>query len=127
MPGERGFGFGAAIVGLLAVAVAGFLWLRPPSLADQANGLFANDCCSDIRLQDGVMSVADVKVDYVVGRDAKGPFVLPDRFVGTWEDRGIQMDGSRPAVKLRLDRLPGPRAIQLYDFGRSYVFRRKAG
>jgi hypothetical protein len=122
----RGSMFGAAIIALLIVAMIGFYWLGPSSPEDQANGLFANDCCGDVQLRDGVLSVAEISIGYTVGRDATGPFVMPERFVGTWEDRGIQIDGSRPAVKLRLDRLPAPRAIRLYDFGRSYVFRRKA-
>ena len=117
---------GAALV---AVAIAGlglFLFLPRGFAADAANGLYANDCCGEVSLRDGRMVLNDEKyVDYVVGRDEAGPYVLPKTFVGTWEDMGFEIDGTRPAVKLRLDRLPKPARIELPAPRGWYRFERK--
>jgi hypothetical protein len=115
---------------LLAIAIAGLGWFFffPRGIpADSANGTYANDCCGEVVLRDGRMILNNEKyVTYVLGRDRSGPYVLPQRFVGTWEDLGFEIDGSRPVVKLRLDRLPKPGTIQLPAPRGSYRFERKA-
>jgi hypothetical protein len=67
-----------------------------------------------------------VSVGFVVERDESGPYVLPKRFVGTWEDNGFEVDGSRPPLKLRLDTLPNPTRIFLPSARGSYSFERQA-
>src|SRR5665213_3112351 len=98
----------AAVTSVVAALLLALL--REPRLpADAANGSYDNDCCGKIVLSDGTLFLGDKgerSVSYVVQRDKKGPFILPKFFVGTWEDRGFQIDGSRPAVPLRLDRIP---------------------
>ncbi|MBV8685790.1 MAG: hypothetical protein JOZ90_08980 [Alphaproteobacteria bacterium] len=112
----------AILAGLLALV----LGRRAESL-HAADGAFANDCCGDIRLDGGRMILNDKQsVHYSIGRDAKGPYILPRTYVGAFEDRGFEVDGTRPALKLRLDRLPAPGTILLFEGLRPYVFAREA-
>ena len=64
-------------------------------------------------------------VDYAVKVDQTGPYVLPAAYVGTWEDRGFEVDGTRKAVKLRLDAIPQPTRIDLPAARGWYRFDRK--
>ena len=57
--------------------------------------------------------------------DQAGPYVLPAAYVGTWEDRGFEVDGTRKAVKLRLDAIPQPTRIDLPAARGWYRFDRK--
>jgi len=114
-------------VATLAAAVGAFLLMRgpPPSLGEE--GTFENDCCGTVTLAHGHLSVnGSQAVRYDVGRDADGPYVRPRTYVGVVEDEGFDIDGSQRARKLRLDRLPGPQAIQLPMGTRAFVFRKKA-
>jgi hypothetical protein len=124
---NRGRWIGAGLAS--AVAAAPLVFLLSPSsgiAADSADGRFENDCCGTIELSDGRMVLGEKKsVGYVIERDQAGPYVLPATFVGTWEDVGFEIDGSRPVVKLRLDRLPDPTAIQLPNARGSYTFKRQ--
>jgi hypothetical protein len=116
-------GGGAA---LAAAAVAAFLLMRGPPPSSGEEGIFENDCCGTVTLAQGRLSVNDSQtVRYDVGRDAQGPYLLPRTYVGVVEDQGFEIDGSQAAMKLRLDRLPGPQAIQLPLGTRTFVFRRK--
>lgn len=119
---------GAAIVLAVAALFLSLLLLRQPTAtAAAANGSYENDCCGTVVLRNGTMSFGTQKsVRYAVGEDELGPYLLPEAFVGTWEDRGFQIDGSRAPEKLRLDRIPSPRTVRLDDFGRSYSFERKS-
>jgi hypothetical protein len=118
---------------LLAVAAAGaavllglfLLWPAPVDGAE--NGVFAHDCCGDLRLEDGRIQLnGKDKVRYAVGRDSAGPYILPRTYVGALEDRGFEVDGTRPPLKLRLDRLPRPDSIALHEGSRLYIFRRES-
>ena len=114
---------GAALV---AIAALGWLFLAPAVPSKSANGLYVNDCCGEVSLRDGRMTLNDKKfVTYTLGSDRSGPYLLPERFVGTWEDRGFEIDGTRPPVKLRLDRLPEPTRIDIPAPRGSYRFERK--
>jgi hypothetical protein len=91
------------------------------------NGVFANDCCGTVRLDGGSLALNDSqKVHYTIGRDAAGAYVLPAYYVGAVEDQGFEVDGTRPALKLRLDTMPRPNSIILYAGRISYVFHRQA-
>ncbi|HEY0043516.1 MAG TPA: hypothetical protein VGB62_03095 [Allosphingosinicella sp.] len=121
----------ALIAAAVAIAAAGFVVFRsaggtPDAAAD---GAYWHDCCGTVTLTGGRMTLGESKqqVPYELGTDEAGPYLLPSTYVGTWEDRGFQTDGSRPAEKLRLDRLPHPDTIRLSDIGRSYTFKRGAG
>lgn len=80
------------------------------------NGTFENDCCGTIKLVDGEMLLNDAQsVRYTVETDAKGPYILPESFVGIVQYQGFEVDGTRSIRKLRLDRLPQPTKIVLYE------------
>jgi hypothetical protein len=121
---QRAIGAAAAGVALLAGA---YLVYRPAGAVGLENGAFANDCCGTLELRDGAMRLNGKQtVRYAVGRDSRGPYVLPRTYVGAFLDRGIEVDGTRPTTRLRLDRLPAPESIVLYEGQTPYVFRREA-
>jgi hypothetical protein len=68
-------------------------------------------------------------VRYTVATDAKGPYIWPETFVGIVRYQGFEVDGTRSTRKLRLDRLPQPTRIELYEgVGVTpYVFARRLG
>jgi hypothetical protein len=115
---------------LLAAAILlplAYFLLRPAPAAGTENGAFAADCCGTLRLENGRMLLnGRQSVRYSVGRDAAGPYVLPAAYVGAFEDEGFEVDGTRPTVKLRLDRLPAPRTITLYHGTKPLTFEREA-
>src|SRR5438067_10497469 len=112
---------GAGIVVLLLFVVLS----NEPVVKAGENGTFANDCCGTIKLSDGKMLLNDKQtVRYTVAKDAKGPYILPYTYVGIVLDEGFEVDGTRSTVKLRLDRLPGPTRIVLYEGLRPYIFTR---
>jgi hypothetical protein len=111
-----------------AVAVGGgILLLRPAPASGLANGRFEADCCGTIELQDGEMHLNDRQtLGYDVGRDAEGPYLLPRTYyVGGLDARGFEVDGTRPVLKLRLDRLPGPKTIVLPADGPDFLMKRQ--
>jgi len=114
-------------VGLAAAALLLLFFLPAPGMrADAANGSYAHDCCGTFQLDDGLMIIGEEhRVSYSLGRDEAGPYILPDTYVGPWEERGIESDGGRPPLKLRLDRLPRPNRVVMTDGRRSWVFKRK--
>jgi hypothetical protein len=113
----------AGIVVLLLL----FVFLNEPVVKAGENGTFANDCCGTIKLSDGKMLLNDKQtVRYAVAKDAKGPYILPYTYVGVVRDEGFEVDGSRSTAKLRLDRLPRPTRIVVYEGLRPYVFEREA-
>jgi hypothetical protein len=111
----------------LAALGGGGWWLLggpPPSQGEE--GVFESDCCGTVTLAQGRLALnGGQSIRYDVGRDARGPYVLPRTYVGALEDQGFEVDGTQPAQKLRLDRLPAPQAIQLPMGQRAFVFRRK--
>ena len=116
----------AGAAALAALGGTGFLLLRGPPPSQGEEGVFENDCCGTVSLASGRIALNDGEsVRYDVARDARGPYILPHTYVGALEDQGFEVDGTQPARKLRLDRLPAPRAIQLPMGARAFVFRRK--
>jgi hypothetical protein len=116
-----------AAAALAAAALALFLLLREPRLrlAD-ADGAYWHDCCGTLELRGGELVLEGrKKVAYALEEDEQGVFVLPATFVGTWEDRGFEVDGTRPPVPLRLDKFPKPERIVLPAPRGSYSFRRE--
>jgi hypothetical protein len=118
----------AAAVAAAATAGGGavLLWqAKPPELE---NGRFEADCCGSLELRDGVMVLNGRQtVRYDVGRDAQGPYLLPRTYyVGGLDARGFEVDGTRPAAKFRLGRLPRPDTIVLPADGPDFVMKRKA-
>jgi hypothetical protein len=111
-----------------AAAIAGgFVLLRPASASGQENGRFEADCCGSLELRDGEMVLnGRQSVRYDLGRDAQGPYLLPRTYyVGGLDARGFEVDGTRPAEKLRLDRLPAPRTLVLPADGGDFLMRRE--
>jgi hypothetical protein len=112
----------------LAAATGGmaFLRLARPTAPAGEEGYFESDCCGTVRLAGGRIELNDRQsVRYDVGRDERGPYLLPRTYVGALEDYGFEVDGTQSPSKLRLDRLPAPQAIELPMGTRSFVFRRK--
>jgi D-serine deaminase-like pyridoxal phosphate-dependent protein len=110
-----------------AAALAAWLLLAHRGTDGAENGLFANDCCGTVRLESGTLALNDSqKVRYTIARDGAGAYVLPAYYVGAVEDQGFEVDGTRPALKLRLDRMPHPSRLVLYAGRISYIFTRKA-
>lgn len=98
---------------VLAVGLALLITRAPQPGSGAADGSYRSDCCGTIMLRGGEMIANDRRwARYSVDEDADGPFLLPDRWVGTF-DNGIVLDGSRPVEKLRLDTLPNPTRIDL--------------
>jgi hypothetical protein len=123
-----------AAAALAAAVGGGALLLRPSPASGLENGRFEADCCGSLELRDGEMLLNDKQtLRYDLGRDSEGPYLLPRTYyVGGLADYGFEVDGTRPAMKLRLDRLPGPRTIVLPADGGDFVMkakpaRRKAG
>ena len=115
-----------SLAALTAAAVAAFLLMRGPPPSSGEEGVFENDCCGTVAVARGRLTLNDSQsIRYDVGRDAHGPYLLPRSYVGAMEDQGFEVDGTQPARKLRLDRLPGPQAIELPMGTRAFVFRRK--
>jgi len=118
----------AAVAALAAAALAAWLLLAHRGTDGVENGVFANDCCGTVRLESGTLALNDSqKVHYTIQRDAAGAYLLPAYYVGAVEDQGFEIDGTRPALKLRLDRMPHPNRLVLYAGRISYIFSRKAG
>lgn len=104
-----------------------FVFFGEPVVKAGENGTFANDCCGTINLSDGKMLLNEKQtVRYVVAKDLKGPYILPYTYVGVVRDEGFEVDGSRSTAKLRLDRLPRPTRIVVYEGLRPYIFARDA-
>jgi hypothetical protein len=103
------------------------IFLHQPSVTAGENGTFANDCCGTVKLSDGKMLLNDGQtIRYTVAKDAGGPYVLPYTYVGAVPDWGFDVDGTRSVRKLRLDRLPAPTMITLYEGLTPYIFTRQA-
>jgi hypothetical protein len=116
---------GAVPAGAVAILLLFFLY-KPAVQAGSENGAFANDCCGTIELRDGGMRLNDKQtVAYSVGSDARGPYILPRTYVGAIEDIGFEVDGTPPATKLRLDKLPAPSSILLYEGLKPHRFDRE--
>jgi hypothetical protein len=113
--------------GLVAtVLTALVLLLAPQAPHGLENGNFENDCCGSLRLHDGEMILnGKVATSYTVGRDASGPYVRPLSYVGSLKDIGFEIDGARPASKLRLDRMPNPTNLLVQGGRETYIFKRQ--
>jgi len=117
----------AAAALVAALGLASWFLLAGRGTDGAENGVFANDCCGTVRLEGGTLALNDAqKVRYAIGRDSAGAYVLPVAYVGAVEDRGFEVDGTRPVLKLRLDRMPRPDRLTLYAGRITYIFRRKA-
>jgi hypothetical protein len=118
-------------LGVVAAGAAVFIVLvaipRGPAAVAGENGIFANDCCGTFELSNGKMVLNEARtVRYTVVADADGPYILPHVDVGTMPDHGFAVDGTRSVRKLRLDRLPGPTRVILYEGLIPYIFSRQA-
>lgn len=101
------------------------IFLRKPAVDVGEAGLFGNDCCGTVKLADGEMVLNDQQtISYSVARDADGPYILPRFDVGIVADQGLDVDGTRSVRKLRLNRLPAPTRLTLYEGSTPYVFKR---
>jgi hypothetical protein len=116
---------GAIAFAALAASLALILAREPRFVTGAADGTYRSDCCGTIVLREGQMIANEVRwARYVVQQDELGPFLLPDRWVGTF-DNGIVLDGSRPVEKLRLDTLPNPTRIELPGMRDPSIFVRR--
>jgi hypothetical protein len=98
---------------------------RPAPDAGEA-GVYSNDCCGTVSVSHGRMQLnGQLTVRYSVGRDADGPYLMPHTYVGVVDNEGFDVDGTQAVRKLRLDRLPSPRRILLYEGREPYAFSRR--
>jgi hypothetical protein len=117
---------GLATAGAVLVLLFLLFLSRQAVPAGRENGIFENDCCGTLVLRDGGMILNGKQtVPYIVGRDVRGPYILPRTYVGALEDIGFEVDGTQPSIRLRLDRLPQPSRILLYSGARPFAFKRK--
>lgn len=116
------------VVLLLALGYGGYwLFFYDAYVPAGEGGVFRNMCCGTVELADGDMLLNGRKtVRYVVERDEQGAYVLPRFYVGAFPYRRFEIDGSARAMKLRLDRLPGPTQITLYQGEAAFDFKRVA-
>jgi hypothetical protein len=125
---KRAIRVSAVAAAAAAAAVGGGVVLLAPGPASGLeNGRFEADCCGTLELRDGEMLLNGRQtVRYDVGRDAQGPYLLPRTYyVGGLDARGFEVDGTRPAVKLRLDRMPAPETILLPADGPDFLMKRE--
>ncbi|WP_162875536.1 hypothetical protein [Sphingomonas crusticola] len=115
--------------GVVAVVLTALIVLMKPSAPrGWENGSFLNDCCGGLTLHDGEMALnGKPATRYTIGRDAGGFYVLPRFYVGGMDNLGFEIDGSRPAAKLRLDRLPDPQEVQVPGARETFLFERRPG
>src|SRR4051812_41346572 len=117
---------GAAGIVAILILTAPVALLKTPLPQGLENGSFVNDCCGSLTLHDGQMILNDKPATrYTVGRDAGGPYVLPRHYVGGFDEIGFEIDGARPAAKLRLDRLPNPTNVLVHGGRKTYIFKRQ--
>jgi hypothetical protein len=122
----RGIAVLGGVAALAALGLGGFILLRPAPASAGEEGVFESDCCGTVSLAAGRLALnGGQSIGYEVGRDSRGPYLLPHTYVGALEDQGFEVDGTQPAQKLRLDRLPAPRTLALPYGLRTFVFRRK--
>ena len=122
-------------VGAIVVTVVLAIWAyialtgEPRLPINIANGSYSNRCCGTVIFANGVMTVADQQVRYVVEEDKVGPYVLPEAYVGASNGEVIVRSGSS-ALKLRLDDSAHPQQVELVDDapgGNAYLFMRENG
>jgi hypothetical protein len=102
-----------ALVGGLLLYWWAFPLKEPPIGA--ANGVYANICCGQVTLQNGLMTFGNKQyVSYVIERDKLGRYVLPADYIGASESSLIVRRGGVP-LKLRLGDEPQPNHLDLMD------------
>ena len=116
----------AAAAVLLAWVFLGNRGAPAAAVGDGADGDYWHDCCGTIELRRGELVLEGAeRVSYTIAKDGAGHYLLPDTYVGTWEHRGFEVDGSRPPLKLRLDKFPKPERVVLPAASGSYSFKRE--
>jgi hypothetical protein len=126
MDAKRWIMVAAAVALVAAAGLAAWFLLASRGTDGTENGVFAADCCGTVRLEGGTLALNEAQnVRYTIGRDAAGAYLLPAYYVGVVEDQGLEVDGTRPPLKVRLDRMPQPQRIVLSTGRLSYVFSRK--
>ena len=122
-------------VGVIVVTVVLATWAyialtgEPRLPINIANGSYSNRCCGTVIFTNGVMTVADQRVSYVVEEDKVGPYVLPTAYVGASKG-GVMVRSGSSALKLRLDDSVHPQQVELIDDapgGKAYLFVRGNG
>jgi hypothetical protein len=97
---------GAAGIVAIVLLTALLLVRKPSPPSGLENGDFANDCCGSLTLREGqIILNGKSATSYTIGHDADGFYILPRNYVGGFDEIGFEIDGSRPAVGLRLDRI----------------------
>ncbi|HLZ78897.1 MAG TPA: hypothetical protein VKQ09_06115 [Sphingomonas sp.] len=120
------------IIGLIVVLCAwGYIALTgaPRLQVGIANGAYVNRCCGTVVLNNGIMTVANQRIGYVIERDKAGPYVLPKTYVGA-SATGFVIKPDAYALKLHLDDPTHPHQIELLDdgpTGDAFPFMQKSG
>jgi hypothetical protein len=118
---------GVALLFVIILGAGYWLFLFDPYVDAGEAGVFRNNCCGTVELSGGDMLLNGRKsVRYVVERDAEGPYVLPRYYVGAFPYNRFEVVGAARVVKLRLDKLPTPTRITLYQAQTAYDFQRQS-
>jgi len=94
-----------------------------------ANGSYSNRCCGTLVVADGVMTLADQRVSYVIEQDKAGPYILLKTYVGA-SNHGFVFRSTGYPLKLRLDNPAHPQQVELLDDGsggEAYSFASQKG
>jgi len=80
---------GVALAGIIGVLlIACFLLTRPgPPPKAWANGVYANPCCANIILKDGLLSAGACRIRYTLNNSKFGIEAILLRWIGTRKDR----------------------------------------
>lgn len=90
-----------------------------------ADGDYGNRCCGIISLRHGTMTFKSGAVNYVIGKDKQGAYVLPTKFVGPSPPDGLLIDSQKYPLKLRVADDVHPATISLIGYdNRQYDFAR---
>ena len=114
-----------AIISVVLCAWAYIILAPMPRLPiGMANGSYANNCCGEMTLRDGKMSVGGRLVTYVIEVDKGGPYVLPNAYIDISGDHTLEVDTGKYPLIMRLDDPMRPTKLELMTEEAVLTFRR---
>lgn len=123
------------LVGVIVLIVVLCAWAyivltgEPRLQVGIATGAYANRCCGLVVLNNGIMTVANQRIGYVIEQDKAGPYVLPQTHVAASATGFVIKPDAHP-LKMRLDDPSHPHQVELLGDsprGGPFPFVRKSG
>ena len=108
--------------GILAAlaAISAIFWLAvttdrtPQPDPTSIPGTFANDCCPNIVLANGQITVSGGgSTAFTAGQDNISPYLIPSARVEIQDGSNVKLDPQQISLKIRLDRLHRPERIEI--------------